>query len=176
MAPATRTIAVIGLGRTIGGDFLSSEDVELLESLASYIGIALQNASLYARLEEKISEFERLKEFNENIVESINVGILALDLDDRIESWNAQMEAMYALSRAEAIGQPLRERLPRGVRRGARQLPQRARRASPLQVPADHARRRAAHRQHRHRAAAVARLCLRGPHRPGGRHYRAGVA
>jgi PAS domain S-box-containing protein len=108
----TRTIAVIGLGRTIGGDFLSSEDVELLESLASYIGIALQNASLYARLEEKIGEFERLKEFNENIVESINVGILALDLDDRIESWNAQMEAMYALSRAEAIGQALRAVFP----------------------------------------------------------------
>ena len=109
---ATRTIAVIGLGRTIGGDFLSSEDVELLESLASYIGIALQNASLYARLEAKIGEFERLKEFNENIVESINVGILALDLDDRIESWNAQMEAMYAFSRAEAIGQPLRSVFP----------------------------------------------------------------
>ncbi len=104
---SARTIAVIGLGRTIGGDFLSSEDVELLESLASYIGIALQNASLYARLEEKISEFERLKEFNENIVESINVGILAVDLNGRIESWNAQMEAMYALSRAEAMGQAL---------------------------------------------------------------------
>ncbi|MGO9775733.1 MAG: ATP-binding protein [Terracidiphilus sp.] len=103
----TRTIAVIGLGRTIGGDFLSSEDVELLESLASYIGIAIQNASLYARLETKIGEFERLKEFNENIVESINVGILAVDLNDCIESWNAQMEAMYALSRAEAIGQSI---------------------------------------------------------------------
>ena len=109
---ATRTIAVIGLGRTIGGDFLSSEDVELLESLASYIGIALQNASLYTRLQEKISEFERLKEFNENIVESINVGILAVDLGGRIESWNAQMEAMYALSRAEALGQDLRSVFP----------------------------------------------------------------
>ncbi|MDR3772247.1 MAG: ATP-binding protein [Terracidiphilus sp.] len=109
---AARTFAVIGLGRTIGGDFLSSEDVELLESLASYIGIALQNASLYARLEAKIGEFERLKEFNENIVESINVGILALDLDDRVESWNAQMEAMYALSRAEALGQELRSVFP----------------------------------------------------------------
>ena len=108
----TRTIAVIGLGRTIGGDFLSSEDVELLESLASYIGIALQNASLYARLEDKITEFERLKEFNENIVESINVGILALDLEDRIESWNAQMEAMYAVSRSEALGQPVRDVFP----------------------------------------------------------------
>ncbi len=71
--------------------------------------------SLYSRLEEKISEFERLKEFNENIVESINVGILAVDLDDRIESWNAQMEAMYALSRAEALGRTLREVFPAGV-------------------------------------------------------------
>ena len=108
-----KTIAVIGLGRTIGGDFLSSEDVELLESLASYIGIAIQNARLYARLEEKISEYERLKEFNENIVESINVGIFAVDLADRIESWNTQMEAMYALSREEAIGQPISQIFPR---------------------------------------------------------------
>ncbi len=109
---ATRTIAVIGLGRTVGGDFLSSEDVELLESLASYIGIALQNASLYTRLEAKISEFERLKEFNENIVESINVGILAIDLEDRVESWNAQMEAMYALSRGEVLGKALFDVFP----------------------------------------------------------------
>lgn len=102
-----RTIAVIGLGRTIGGDFLSSEDVELLESLASYIGIALQNASLYAQLEAKIGEFEHLKEFNENIVESVNVGILALDLEGRIESWNAQMEVLTGITRIEALGQSL---------------------------------------------------------------------
>jgi len=102
-----RAIAVIGLGRTADGDFLSSEEMELLESLASYIGIALQNARLYASLEEKISEYERLKEFNENIVESINVGILAVDLEDRIDSWNSQMEVMYALPRAEALHQPL---------------------------------------------------------------------
>jgi PAS domain S-box-containing protein len=80
--------------------------------MASYICISLQNASLYSRLQVKINDFERLKEFNENIVESINVGILAVDLDDRIESWNAQMEAMYAFSRAEAIGQALRTVFP----------------------------------------------------------------
>jgi two-component system, NtrC family, sensor kinase len=107
-----RAIAVIGLGRTADGDFLSSEDVELLESLASYIGIAIQNARLYASLEEKISEYERLKEFNENIVESINVGILAVDLEDRIDSWNSQMEVMYALPRAEALRQPLANVFP----------------------------------------------------------------
>lgn len=107
-----RTIAVIGLGRTSEGDFLSSEDMELLESLASYIGIAIQNARLYQSLEEKISEYERLKEFNENIVESINVGILAVDLQDRIESWNAQMEVFCALPRREALGKHLSEVLP----------------------------------------------------------------
>ena len=54
--------------------------------------------------QQKASEYERLKEFNENIVESINVGILAIDLEERIESWNAQMEVIYALPRAEALG------------------------------------------------------------------------
>jgi len=107
-----KTIAIIGLGRTTHGDFLTSEDVELLESMASYIGIAIQNARLYASLEQKISEYERLKEFNENIVESINVGVFAVDLEERVESWNAQMEVMYAMSRQEAVGQYLRDILP----------------------------------------------------------------
>jgi two-component system NtrC family sensor kinase len=102
-----RTVAIIGLGRTHSGDFLSSEDMEVLESLAGYIGIAIQNAQLYRRLEQKISEFERLKEFHQNIVESIHIGIFAVDLEDRIESWNAEMEVMYAKPRVEALHQPL---------------------------------------------------------------------
>lgn len=108
----TRTVAVIGLGRTGEGDFLSSEDVELLESLAGYIGIAIQNAKLYQRLEQKIGEFERLKEFHENIVESINVGVFAVDLNDRIESWNAQMETMYGKTRMEVVHQPISSIFP----------------------------------------------------------------
>jgi PAS domain S-box-containing protein len=107
-----RMIAVLGLGKTAEGDFLSSEDVQLLETLAGYIGIAVQNARLYKSLEEKAGQYERLKEFNENIVESISVGVLAVDLEDRIESWNSQMEVMFALPRLEALGRPLGEVLP----------------------------------------------------------------
>jgi two-component system, NtrC family, sensor kinase len=107
-----KTIAFLGLGKTMEGDFLSSEDVELLETLAGYIGIAIQNGRLYASLEQKITEYERLKDFNENIVESINVGVLAVDLQDRVESWNSQMEVMYALPRWQAVGRSLSEVFP----------------------------------------------------------------
>jgi PAS domain S-box-containing protein len=108
----TRTVAVIGMGRTDNGDFLSSEDIELLESLAGYIGIAIQNAQLYRRLEQKITEFESLKEFHENIVESINIGVFAVDLEDRIESWNTQMESMYERPRGEVLHEPISAVLP----------------------------------------------------------------
>ena len=106
------TIAFLGLGKTMEGDFLSSEDVELLETLGGYIGIAIQNGRLYASLEQKAAEYQRLKDFNENIVESINVGVLAVDLEDRIESWNSQMEVMYALPRWQALGRSLSEVFP----------------------------------------------------------------
>ena len=107
-----KTIAFLGLGKTMEGDFLSSEDVELLQALAGYIGIAIQNGRLYASLEQKVSEYERLKDFNENIVESINVGVMAVDLQDRIESWNSQMEVMYAQPRWQVVGRSLSEVLP----------------------------------------------------------------
>jgi two-component system, NtrC family, sensor kinase len=107
-----RTIAVLGLGKTNKGDFLSSEDMELLETLGGYLGIAIQNSQLYASLQKKAAEYERLKDFNENIVESINVGVMALDMEDRIESWNAQMEVMYALPRWQALTQPLKAIFP----------------------------------------------------------------
>ena len=102
-----KTIAVLGLGKTSKGDFLSSEDVELLETLGGYLGIAIQNGRLYASLQQKVAEYERLKDFNENIVESINVGVMALDMEDRIESWNAQMEVMYAVPRWQTLTQPV---------------------------------------------------------------------
>jgi len=107
-----RTIAYLGVSRTETGEFLSSDDVELLLTLANYVGIAIENTNLYRSLKEKAGEYERLKEFSENIVESINVGVLAADLDDRVESWNTQMERLSGIGRADALGRRLCELFP----------------------------------------------------------------
>ncbi len=107
-----RTVAVLGLGKTVDGDFLSSDDVELLFTIAGYVAIALDNAQLYSSLEQKAAQVERLKDFSENIVESLNVGVLAVDLEGRVESWNTQLEQMIGVPRHEAVTRKLEEVLP----------------------------------------------------------------
>jgi two-component system NtrC family sensor kinase len=102
-----RTLGYLGLGKTREGDFLSSEDVDLLRTIAGYVSIALENARLYESLEHKALEFQTLRDFSENIVESINVGVLACDLEQRVEGWNSAMEKLYGLRRAEAVGRRL---------------------------------------------------------------------
>ncbi len=105
-------VAVVGLGKTVDGDFLTSEDVELLFTIAGYVAIAIDNAQLYSSLEQKAAQIERLKDFSENIVESLNVGVLAVDLEGCVESWNTQLEQMIGVPRHEAVGRKLEEVLP----------------------------------------------------------------
>jgi two-component system, NtrC family, sensor kinase len=107
-----RTVAWLGASRTAKGDFLSSDDVDLLATLAGYVAMAVENTRLYRSLADKADEYERLKEFSENIVESINVGILAADLDDRVESWNTQIEKLTGIPRERAVGRRLAELFP----------------------------------------------------------------
>ncbi len=107
-----RVLAYIGIGRTTEGDFLSSDDIELLVTISNYVAIAIENSRLYSSLQDKADEYERLKEFSENIVESINVGVLAVGLDDRVESWNSQIERLTGIGRAEAMGQKLEALFP----------------------------------------------------------------
>ena len=107
-----RTIAYLGISRTTDGDYLASVDMELLATLAGYVGIAIENAGLYRSLQRKVDEYERLKEFSENIVESVNVGILAADLEDRVESWNSQIEQLSGIPRERAVGRRLAELFP----------------------------------------------------------------
>ena len=107
-----QTIAWLGVSRTDKDDFLSSDDIDLLVTISGYVAIALENVRLYRSLQRKADEYERLKEFSENIVESISVGVLAADLDDRVESWNNEIQRMTGIPREYAVGRVLSDLFP----------------------------------------------------------------
>ncbi|MCA1815515.1 MAG: PAS domain S-box protein [Acidobacteria bacterium] len=104
-----RMIAVIGLGRSTGGALLSSEDLEILRTVSGYVAVAVENSLLYEEQAERAAELEMLKEFNESIVESINVGLLAVDSAGRVTGCNSALEGMMGVGRDEALGRRVEE-------------------------------------------------------------------
>ena len=98
-----RVIAYLGMGRTHQGEYLTSEDIDLLEGISDYIGIAVENATLYRSLEDKATEYETLKDFNESIIESISVGVM-VEVGGRIVGWNRALEGLTGRRRTEVVG------------------------------------------------------------------------
>jgi two-component system NtrC family sensor kinase len=104
-----RMVAVIGLGRSADGALLSSEDVDILLTVSGYVAVAIENSLLYQEQGDRAAELKLLKEFNESIIESINVGLLAVDLDGRVTRLNSALEEILALHRTQAIGKKVED-------------------------------------------------------------------
>jgi PAS domain S-box-containing protein len=105
-------IGVLGVGRKDGLDPLNSEEVDTLKTLAAQAATAIMNGRLYRSLRSKAEELRELKDYNENILESLDSGIVVLGLDGEITSWNRAMESLYGRKREEVAGRPLAEVLP----------------------------------------------------------------
>jgi two-component system NtrC family sensor kinase len=103
------TIAVLALGQRNLGEPLSSEDMALLAAVGSHVAVALENGRLYRQLQLKAGELQRLQEFNENIVESLDDGLVVEDLNGRVLRWNRALEEIYWISATDAIGHRLEE-------------------------------------------------------------------
>ena len=145
------TMAVLAVGRKDTGEPLNSEDMSLLGAVAGQIATALENARLYRQLHVKALELDRMRAFNENILESLDDGLLVLDLNDRVVRWNPAMEALSAVSKGDATGRRLddlfdapfveavraaRRDAPQGTTLSRLQLGRRVDGASPLIVNA----------------------------------------
>lgn len=99
-----KMVAVIGLGRANDGSLLSSEDLEILQTVSGYVAVAIENNLLYEEQSKRADELELLKEFNESIVESVNVGLLAVDENGIVTRCNSTFEEMLELDREKVVG------------------------------------------------------------------------
>src|SRR5882672_7652783 len=102
-----RTIAVLALGRKETDEPFNSEDIGLLTAVAGQVATAIENGRLYRQLRLKAEEVGRMREFNENILESLDDGLVVFDADERIVRWNRALEESYGVDREAAIGRKL---------------------------------------------------------------------
>jgi two-component system NtrC family sensor kinase len=100
-------IAILALGRKDTDEPFNSEDLALLTSVAGQVATAIENGRLYRQLHLKAEELGRMREFNENILESLDDGLVVFDDDERIVRWNRALESFYGVSRNAAIGRQL---------------------------------------------------------------------
>jgi two-component system NtrC family sensor kinase len=103
------TIAAMALGRKASSEPLSSEDMALLAAVAAQAATALENGRLYRQLRVKADELDRMREFSENILESLNDGIAVVDRDDRVVRWNRRLEELYGIRHEDAVGKRLHQ-------------------------------------------------------------------
>jgi two-component system, NtrC family, sensor kinase len=103
------TIAVLALGRKDSDEPFNSEDLALLTAVAGQVATAIENGRLYRQLHLKAEELGRMREFNENILESLEDGLVVFDEHERIVRWNRALEGFYGLTSAAAVSRTLGE-------------------------------------------------------------------
>lgn len=92
------------LGPKLSGDPYFTEDVDLLYTLASQAAIAIKNAQLYGQV-------VLVNEYVENILATMESGVIAVDADGKITLFNQAAERMTGLNIKEMKGGSAR-RLP----------------------------------------------------------------
>jgi len=105
----TNLIGCLGMGKKLDNSFLNSEDWDLLTTISSPVALAIENASLYQQASVRTLELERLKDYSENIIESLTVGVAVLDQQGEIIGWNRVLEGIFSLAKGEVIGQKLQQ-------------------------------------------------------------------
>ncbi|MGA2587943.1 MAG: ATP-binding protein [Candidatus Aminicenantales bacterium] len=100
-------IGCLAMGKKTNSTFMTSEDWELLTTISSPVALALENATLYSQAGFRAQELERLKDYSENIIESLNVGVAVLDQKGRVIGWNRILEETFGRKKKETIGDTL---------------------------------------------------------------------
>ncbi|MFQ5862406.1 MAG: ATP-binding protein [Candidatus Brocadiales bacterium] len=94
-------VSVIALGNKITGKAFFDEDIELLSMLAGYMGMAVENALLY-------KEIYLQKIHNENVLENIPCGVIAINSDCKVNTFNKSAAKMLNIFSHDVIGKDVK--------------------------------------------------------------------
>lgn len=90
----------------------TEERLEVLDALLSQAAIAIENAELFDLQVKAEEEMRRLRNYLENIVNSMPSVLVGVDAKGRVTQWNREAETKTGISSSEAAGRPVEEVLP----------------------------------------------------------------
>lgn len=99
-----KVIGIVVLNTTGLEDVLTQQTMDSLTLVCNQAAAALENLRLYNQLEIQYNLLEESKDFISNILDSINNGIISLDMDYRISQMNRNAGLMCDVDINEAIG------------------------------------------------------------------------
>jgi PAS domain S-box-containing protein len=94
------------------GESFDEADVSMLEGLASSAAVALENARLLYEQVQAEADLRQLKEFNEDIIQSMGEGIVVQDRLGRFTFVNPAAAAMLGYAPEELLGEPWSKVVP----------------------------------------------------------------
>ena len=98
----SRAIGVISVQSIEEEGRFGEADVRLLSTIAANVGVAIQNARLFA-------EIGRQKQYFESLVETSPAAVVIMDADERVTGWNPAAAALFGYTAEEADGRRIDE-------------------------------------------------------------------
>lgn len=98
-----RVIGVTQVLNKKGGTF-SDEDEQRLKAFTAQIAIALENSKLF-------DDVQRVKNYNESMLQSMSNGVITLDHDNKIVTANVAAVRIWETAEADLVGRPLPDAL-----------------------------------------------------------------
>ncbi|MGZ5488273.1 MAG: GAF domain-containing protein, partial [Candidatus Aminicenantales bacterium] len=102
-----KVVGCLVMGKKQDGSFFSREDWELLTTISGPAALALENADLYGRESVRALEMQRLKDYSEDIIESLTVGVSVIDETGLVIGWNRVLEETFGRKKSEVLGDSL---------------------------------------------------------------------
>lgn len=97
-----KLLAIIALGEKLSGDPFTAEDMRILNTLANQTALALENVHLYR-------EVILMRNYNQEILDSLIFGVLTSDEKGVIRTCNPAMEKIIGIGSSEIVGRPFKE-------------------------------------------------------------------
>jgi len=106
-----RVIGAVYVDNRLHAGTFKPDDLSTLRAFANQAAIAIENAQLFERVQQKMREIAELKTLQDNIFASIASGVIATDLYDRITAFNRAAETMFDVSAHASLGRVYSETL-----------------------------------------------------------------